>query len=413
MATNIEREDNLVSVSRNTKTKIYDETRKDDLLSESLTTLIVVFKDKDGVYPNGKVIVSKEYVTKYTYDYTKDIDGNITSCIVTKTHSKSGQSIDFEKTQTKTYYNANGRVIRIEHDTRDGVTYRVEKMWYYSDGTLKEKHIKGTHVIDKFYYNTFGGLVLKTSYTIKSKTTTKSFSAIYNELGEVVHESYYDRNYGVTIERDKDHTGNLLSITKIFRHINDRKIFSKETKIYDPNADYKLSRTIKNGFVTEEIKYDLNGEILETITRDKDGQVVTIFERHIDEESGEKTIDRHIYITDKHGKMKTKYIRATYDEDNALLLYSEDNSIVTTYTYDENNRRTFAITKQLIDGDFVIVSTIEYEYTEDIETGKKIRTRKEERYDKNGNTIFKNSYQDSQTDIEKESITEFRKYEIV
>ena len=121
MATNIEREDNLLRVYRNTVTHIYDENKKDDLLSTTDATLIVVFKDKEGTYPDGKVVESKETVTKYKYDYSKDTDGNITSCIVTKTISKTGQSTDYEKIVTKTFYDKNGRITRVEHNTRDVV----------------------------------------------------------------------------------------------------------------------------------------------------------------------------------------------------------------------------------------------------------------------------------------------------
>ena len=409
MATNIEREDNLLRVYRNTVTHIYDENKKDDLLSTTDATLIVVFKDKEGTYPDGKVIESKETVTKYKYDYSKDTEGNITSCVVTKTVSKTGQSTDYEKVVTKTFYDKDGHITRVEHNTRDGITYRIEKMWYYPDGTLKEKWVKGTHVIDKFYYNASGKLILKTAYTIKSKATARLYYASYNEFGELVHETFPAENYMVSFERDKDHTGHILSVTKIFKHLDTRKVFAKETEVYDPAANYQLSRVIKNGFVTEVKKYNLKGEVVESVLKEDDAQVMTKIERHTDAETGEKTIEKHVYTTDNHGKTHTKYIKFVYSADDKLLVYAEDNSKVTTYTYNEDNKRESAITKQLIDGEFVVISKIEYSYSTDPET----RIRTEERYDKDGNVVFKQSYKESKTDVEQESVYEQRNYEIV
>ena len=409
MATNIEREDNLLRVYRNTVTHIYDENKKDDLLSTTDATLIVVFKDKEGTYPDGKVVESKETVTKYKYDYSKDTDGNITSCVVTKTISKTGQSTDYEKVVTKTFYDKDGRITRVEHNTRDGITYRIEKMWYYPDGTLKEKWVKGTHVIDKFYYSTLGKLILKTAYTIKSKATARLYCASYNEFGEVVHETFPAENYMVSFERDKDHTGHTLSVTKIFKHLDTRKVFAKETEVYDPAANYQLSRVIKNGFVTEVKKYNLKGEVVESVLKENDTQVMTKIERHTDSETGEKTIEKHVYTTDIHGNTHTKYIKFVYSADDKLLVYAEDNSKVTTYTYNEDNKRESAITKQLIDGEFIVISKIEYSYSTDPET----RIRTEERYDKDGNVVFKQSYKESKTDVEQESVYEQRNYEIV
>jgi hypothetical protein len=413
MATNIEREENLLKVYRNTITNIYDENKKDDLLSSTDATIVVVFKDKEGIYPDGKVVESRETVTKYKYDYSKDTEGNITGCTVTKTINKTGQSTDYEKISSKTFYNKNGQIVRIEYYNRDGIVFRIEKMWYYSDGTLREKWNKGTHVIDKYYYNTFGKLTSKLAYTIKSKALARLYSAIYDKSGELMQEIFYDANYMVSYERDKDHTGHTLSKTRIFKHLDTMKIFTKETEIYDPNANYQLAKVIKNGITTKRNKYNLKDEIIESFAMNGIVATLTQIERQTNPDTGEKTIEKHIYTSTRPGeKYKSKYIKFVYSANENLLVYAEDNSIVTTYTYNDDNKREFAITRQLIDDKFVVISKIEYEYSIDPETGKNIRTRTEEMYDKDGNLKFKESFKESKSDIEQVSVFEKRNYEI-
>ena len=413
MATNIVKEDNLLKVKHHTTTLVYDETRKDDLLSKTDLDLVVVFKDKDGEYPTGKIVVSNEFVTKYNYKYVTDDIGNILSCTITKTVSKNGQSTDIEKTSTTSFYDADGRVVKKEYYTRNGIMYNREQFWYWETGKLKTKKVKSTHVIETTEYNHDGNVVLVWAKTIASKCISKKYSATYNEKGEIVHYVEYGKGYECFVERDLDHDGNLLSITEIFKHLSDRKIFAKTTKVYDPNADYKLSRVIKNGFVVDQYWYDLEGQVIKNVKSEKDNDVITtIIERSTDIETGEKTVEKHIYFVDKCGKQRSKYIKEVYDENNNLLTFAEDNSKVTTYTYNEDNKRETAITKQLIDEEFVVIDSITYTYSTDEETGEEKKTRVEERYDAKGNITHKQTHIESITDTKKEYTVENRVYEV-
>ena len=412
MATNIVKEDNLLRVKHHTTTLVYDETRKDDLLSKTDLDLVVVFKDKDGEYPTGKIVVSDEFVIKYKYNYTKDSDGNIISCNVEKTMSKNGQSTDIEKTTNTTYYDDKGRVVKREYYTRTGIMYNREQFWYWGNGNIKTKTIKSTDSIQTTEYNQDGNVTIVWTKTIKSKSVARIYSATYNEYGELVHYVEHTKNFECFVERDKDHNGNTLSTTEIFRHLNNKKVFAKTTKVYDPNADFKISRVIKNGFVREQYWYDLESEVIKMVLKDDDVEIMTRISRSTDSETGEKTVEKHTYTTDRHGHQKSKYIKEVYDENNNLLTFAEDNSKVTTYTYNEDNKRESAITKQLIDGEFVMIDKIIYTYSTDEETGEELRTRVEERYDADGNITHKQTHTESETDIKKEYTVENRVYEI-
>lgn len=412
MATNIVKEDNLLRVKRHSTTLVYDESKKEDLLSKTDSDIIVVFKDKDGEYPTGKIVVSDEFVTKYNYKYVTDDIGNVLSCTVTKTTSKNGQSTDLEKTSTTEYYDEKGRIVKKEYYTRDGIMFNREQFWYWETGKLKTKKVKSTHVIQTTEYNQDGNPTLIWSKTIKSKAISRVYSATYNEKGEVIHFIKYGEGYECFIERDRDHNGDILSVTEIFKHLSDKKVFAKTTKVYDPNADFKISRVIKNGFVTEQYWYDLESEVIKMVLKEDDREVMTRIERSVDSETGEKTVEKHIYTTDKNGNQHIKYIKEVYDENNNLITFAEDNSKVTTYTYNEDNKRETAITKQLIDDEFVVIDKITYTYSTDEETGKETRTRIEERYDAEGNITHKQTHTESETDIEKEYTVENRVYEI-
>jgi len=411
MATNIEREDNLLQVIRNTNITIRDKEKHDNLLSVTDSHLVVVFKDDRGVYPNGKVSRSSEKVTKYNYEYRKDIDDStITSCVVTKTTSKTGENL--YKTIVETTYDVNNRPIKIEHKTKDGIVVKKTMLWYKSDGTITKKTVKGTDGLSTFYFDDRGNNVLITFKTLSSKIVNKVYSATYNDSNEKIHETHYTHNEETSIEIDKDHNGNKLSVTTIHRHLNDNKIFAKESIIYDPET-FKVSKVFKKGMLVASNKYDLNGDEVEMLIRESDKEVLTRIYRTIDEETGNKTVEKHIYITDVDDeKSHTKYIKYVYDKDNKLLLYSEDNSKVSSYTYNSDGKRESAITKQLVNDEFIVISKITYSYSMDEETGKQTITRIEERYDKNGNIVSKNINTNSTTDTEEENIHEIRLYEV-
>ena len=381
-------EANLLKEKRRTTTCVYDETKPEDLLSRTLTTMTVVYKDKDGTYPEGKIVQSDTEVLKNKYEYEKDDQGNIIGCKLTRTVTKNGQALDNETDSVVFYYDGLGRLIKTEYYTRTKVMYNREQFWYWGDTTtLKCKTIKSTDVLTTFDFNENGDVVLIVSKTLKSKVVNRKYEATYNKLGEC--ESYidWDKGYSVQIHRDKDHTGHILSVTKTFRHLDDRGVFSRKTKIYDPNSEYKISRVIENNMLKEAYTYNLNAELIKFVKFGIDGtETCTTIERSVDPDTEERTEETHTYITRPHKKQHSKYIKKTFDSTGKLLVYAEDNSKVTTYTY-EDDKRMSATTKQLVGDNFIVIDSIAYTYTEEQESNSKTRT--EERYDANGSTVMK------------------------
>ena len=408
MATNIVKEDNLVKVKQHSTVLQYDTLIKTDLMSKTDTDLVVVFKDKDGEYPDGKIVESNEIVIKYDYDYDRDNDGNVLSCKVTKKIIRNGQSTDFEKMGTISYYDKKGRVIKKEITDRRGIVLYKEQFWYYSNNVLQRKKVKSTQTITTTEYRPDGKVSLIWTQTIKSGFQQKQYSATYDCQGNLLHYNDYSKGLDVCIERDVDHNDNVLSETEFFRHLTDKRVFAKTTKVYDPASDYKISEVIKNGFIVERYWYNLNSEIIKMMIKDEHGEVTTTIQRTVDPETNEKTVEKHIYKDAVH----SKYIKEVYDDQNNLITFAEDNSKVTTYTYNEDNKRETAITKQLVDGDFIVIDEINYEYDIDPDTGYGIKTRTEKRYDKDGNVIHKQIHKENTAEIRQEYTVENRFYEV-
>lgn len=114
-------------------------------------------------------------------------------------------------------------------------------------------------------------------------------------------------------------------------------------------------------------------------------------ETFTDSDTGNKTTITSIKIIDQEsGKViKDSSIKTIHDKDNKLLSYSEDNTIVSTYEYDEEGRRSSVITKKLIDDEFVVINKVLYTYSTDEETGKTTKTRQLTVFDKDGNITNK------------------------
>lgn len=401
----------LVKEKRHTLTHTYDSERPDDLLSVSDSNVEIVYKSKDGtIYPEGKVVRSDTVVKNNTYEYEKDEQGNILGCIVTTTIVKNGQAIDTDKGPVISYYDGLGRVVKIEHYTKTKIVFNREQFWYWGDTTtIRKKTVKSTDVLTTSEYNTDGKAVLIWSKTLKSGAINKKYEAIYDASGECTFYTDYDRKYTVQIDRDKDFEGHLLALNKTFRRLNDRAIFSKKCEIYNPNAEYKLAKVIENNIVKELYMYNLNAQVIKAVKTSDDGTVIeTNYEYSVDPETNERTEEEHIYITRPHNRQHSKYIKKTFDADNNLLVFAEDNSKVTTYTYEDGKRMT-AITKQLISGEFTVIDSIVYSYTED--KTSELKTRTETGYTEDGSIRFTREDVETNTPIQKYQNVVFKIYE--
>lgn len=372
--------------------------KKKDKISTSEEETTIVFKDKNGDYPYGKIIKNDKMIIFYNYDYTKDKYGNVLSCKMTTHKTKNGKSIDIDKESIINYFDKNGYLVRTQHNTRDGITYLTKNYEYNDDGDLTREITKGTQTITYRKYHK-KDLESITTKTIKSKMIHTNYRAYFDSKDRVYKVIDGDKGIERDYERDLDETDNVLSETIRFFDITttNKKLISYKTICYSPASGYKISKVIENGIVKEENIYDLNGELVREIHYN-DKQISTIdIERSTDPDTENITIITTHTNTDKDfNVLEKKIIKSVYNKDKTnLLYYSTDDSIVSTYEYDEFNRRKSVTIKKLINDEFKIISEIKFIYTTDKETGINTKTRIETDYDKNGNTIKQEKHTDT------------------
>lgn len=377
--------------------KKYSDDSKKDLVSEAKTDYIIVFKDKDGVYPEGKIIASNKFVTMYDYNYIKDNDGNVISCIIEKSVHKNGKLLDIEKTGEKKYFDKKGNLVKVELSTREGIIYSTLTYEYDSDNNVILEKAKGTHTVrTKTFYR--GEVKCITETTIQSKMTHTPYKAFFDNDGRIYKVIDGDKSVEINYERDFDAEGNILSETKRYFDISTttKKLISYEVKSYIPAANYKIGKVIKNGILTEEHTYNLKGEEIALFKLEDNKEYFTRIQKTVDTDNGNITTISTTLISDySDNTVKNKVVKRTVDKDNKLLLYSEDNSIVSTYEYDDEGRRTSVITKKLVGEEFVVINEILYTYTTDPETLETIRTRELTIFDIKGEPIAKTIHEES------------------
>lgn len=410
MATNIVKEDNLVKVIRNKNVITRNPERLEDVLSKYYFSQTVVFKDSEGVYPEGKVVHSEENGVNFRYEYKKDGEGNIVYCTVYAEQYDKGKST--KAGTTTIIYDRNGRVIEKNY-YYDGISWKRERYEYYSNGNLAKLKIKNTTTITTEEYDVNGKIVYIWDKTISSGAIHKKYLAKYNKDGDPERIVDFDKNRDSRIFYDKNHEGKIICVTEEIKECSNGRTVGKKVTSYAAETDYqRVSTEFDNGILVKKNTYDMNGELIQMLLRKDDREVLTRISKTIDEETGYIVEERTNTIT-KYGEDVpiTVVVRFVYDGDK-LMTYSEDNSKVTTYTYDEQGRRSTATTKQLIGEDFVVISEITYTYNTDSETGKEIATRTEVRFDKDGNKVSQDTRTESISDVETEHTSEFKKYEV-
>lgn len=391
---NIIVEDGTIKREINTIVHKFSDSTKKDLISETSIKTVVIFKDKDGnVYPDGKIIKSDEFVTMYDYEYNKESDGNVLSCKIAKSTMKNGKSIDIEKTTSTKYYDKQGRLIEEDFFTRDGIMYLRQRYEYDADNNIIARKDKSTDTKQTIKYHHNGEVISIINETIKSKAIHKKYNAFFDNKNRVYKTIDGDKSIETDYEREFNSDGNILSETKRFFDISttNKKLISYITTTYNPASGYKIDSVIKNGILTEKHEYNLKGEELGMYIVEEGKELFKRVETSTDSDTGNKTTITNIKIINQEsGKViKDSSIKTIHDKDNKLLSYSEDNTIVSTYEYDEEGRRSSVITKKLIDDEFVVINKILHTYSTDEETGKTTRTKQLIVFDKNGNIINK------------------------
>lgn len=407
---NIVIEDNLMKVIKHTTRLVYDADRPDDLLSQTDSDISVIFKMGDEEYPDGKIVRDDVHVTKYDYNYSTDSNGITTGCVVTITKGKNDKSLDHEKTKQVITYNEKGRPVNEQFYTREGVRYLVCEYVYNKDGILVKETKRGLQTTHISEYNNSGHILSLINITNKSKAKHIIYKVKFDNNGYLIEE-WLD-NIHRYIERDFDADGNMLSETQRNFNLDNTKLLSTKTIIYNTQANdstLKYAKIIENGITVEKREYNLKGDLISVWVKEDENEVFHRISKTVDDE-GIRTVNRKTCITMKNGKQEFEEIKETFDADNKLLSYAESNSKVTEYAYDDENRRVSAITKQLVNGEFIIVNEITYSYETDEETGNTTKTRIEKVLNENGDVITQTTHTETLTDNVKEFIKEERRY---
>lgn len=389
---NITIEDGTIERQISTITRVFSDSTKKDVLSDTKIVTDIIFKDKDGnTYPDGKIIVSDEYVKMNDYKYNRDENGNVLNCTITTSAKKNGKSIDIEKTTSIEYYDTSGKLTTKEFYTRDGIQYLSQKYEYSVDGKVSTRVDKGTDTFDTIKYNSNGDVVSIISETIRSKTRFKKYIAFFDSDNRIYKTIDGHKRIETDYERDFDGSGNMLSETKRFFDISTthKKLISYVVTSYNPAANYKIASIIENGILKEKHEYDTKGEEIEMYKVEEGKELFVRTESSVDEDTGNKTIVTSTKIIEQGtgNILKDSKVKTVYDSDKKLISYSEDNTISSVYEYDAEGRRTSVTTKKLIDGEYVTINQVLYTYTTN-ETAT-VRTRQLTVYDKDGNTTNK------------------------
>lgn len=408
---NITIDEGVINYRKHSIITKYSDSTKKDIVSKTMLDTTIVFKDGHGVYPDGKIISSNEIVTSYDYDYTKDENGNIVSCRISKNKKKNGKSIDIEKINEVKYYDELGRHIKTEYITRDGITYLTDKYSYDNDNNIIEKRSKGTHTVSTTKFNRNGEIYLIEDVTLKSKAVHTEYRAFFDNDGRVYKVIDGNKHIETDYERDLNDEGKVLSETIRYFDISSttKKLISYKVTSYNPVVDYKIDKVIENGILKERHIYDLKGDEIGLFIMEDDKELFIRNEKTIDDDTGNTICTRKETITDKKTGdiIKDTTTKSVYDINNNLLMYALDNSMVTDYEYDEEGKRKSAITKKLIGEEFVVINEVLYTY-ETTEEGTTVRTRQltvfNEKGEVNSKTIHKETITDTSTSYEEDTM---------
>lgn len=398
---NITIDEGIISYKKHNNITKYSDSSKKDIVSQTILNTVVVFKDEHGVYPDGKIILSDEIVISYDYDYIKDENDNVISCRISKNKKKNGKSIDIEKVNEVKYYDKLGRHIKTEYITRDGITYLTDKYSYDNDNNIIEKRTKGTHNVSTTKFNRDGEVTLIEDMTFKSKAVHTKYRAFFDNNGKIYKVIDGNNNIETDYERDLNDDGNVLSET--VRHFDisttTKKLISYTVNSYNPAVGYKIDKVIENGILKERHIYDLKGDEIGLFVLEDDKELFVRNEKTIDEDTGNIIRIRKETITNKKTGdiIKDTTTKAIYDINNNLLTFSLDNSMVTEYEYNEEGKRKSAITKKLIDEEFVVINEVLYTYETTTE-GDTVRTRQLTVFNEKGEVISKNIHKETVTD---------------
>lgn len=360
--------ENVANVYKHIETTIFDKERNSDILSFELETKRIIFKEGDKIYPTGKVVRENICTITSEYDYTKDENGNILECKVTKHNAHNNKQVFGSNTIVKTY-DENGHVKKVEVFSPDGILVNRQQFWYNENGKLITSKLteNSTNQVITSKYDNNGNLLLQYSKTYPLKALHKMYYVKRDKNGriiEMLHDNLIDY-----IKYDLDTDGDVISKETTVKNL-DGKITSKECICYNKNGDITL--VYENNILTKRCYYDLDGELIKEEKWDTHDYNIKNINKTHDSENNQTIIktETEEYVKDK----KTHYITSEkiIDDKNNIISYSKfvvdlvNNkacSHITLYEYDELNRKIHEIHKHTKgDGTVVTDEDIVYEY---------------------------------------------------
>ena len=398
----------LVQIHKQSKEK--DPNIEGLVLSSSDEYIQTVYNDE---FPEGKTWSQKHGFTT-TKEEFHDKDGNIDRLICTRLpFNTNPMRIDADLWVWKFVFDKDGKIIKEECLNSDNVV-RDSKQYFYDGNTRTKVVSKDKFVIKTAEFDQYGNIVEEYGKTINGKTPSRSYSAVYEPGDEhrVIETKDYEKGLVVTATRRRDETNHIIEEIFVTRKMyDDKRIIETVKTIFDPLHEYKVSRVERNGVLTEDYRYDEEGEVIHVFLKEREQTKVTRLSSETDPETGEKTITRVDNITYDNGTTETKALKRTYDMNGCLIAnVDSDTGSVTTYTYDENNRRLTATHKVVYNEQLIVAYEVKYTYNDSDESNTVIREFTQ--YDVNGNIVATETTTVSKSDLKDERIDERREYVI-
>ena len=407
MATNINDEQNLI-MKRTVKHILVRDSQTEGLVSSHSVEKTITTYGKDDP-PEGR-----SYTVKHGFNIDKQViedqNGVINRVICTKLPYNTeiaNLSLDTEKT----VFDKEGKRIKKEILDING-SPKIVKQYFYNGDTLERCVVKDNYTVTTFLYDQYGNCIERSGETIASKTKSKDFVAEF-EPGEehnLISIKMYSKGLVTTASCRYDDNKRVIERTLLTKKMfDDRRVVETLRTCYDPNHDYKVCRIERNGKLIEQYQYNSEGEVIYMFLKQGEVTKSTRMTSEVDPETGNKKITRVDYITLEDGTQKTETSVRTYDQNKNLLVNAE-NGTVTTYTYDENNRRLTAKHEVVFEEKLFTVGEVTYTYDDSDESVQKV-TREQKSYDLEGNVTFTKKDITTISELREERFEEFCKYD--
>ena len=398
----------LVQIHKQSKEK--DPNIEGLLLSSSDEFIQTVYNEE---FPEGKTW-SKKHGFTTTKEELHDKDGNIDRLIYMRLpFNTSPMRIDADLWTWKFVFDKDGKIVKEECFNTDNVV-RDSRQYFYNGNTRTKVVAKDKFVIKTIEFDQYGNIVEEYGKTINGKTPSRSFSAVYEPGDEhrVIETKNYEKGLVITATRRRDETNHIIEEVFVTRKMyDDKRVIETVKTIFDPLHDYKVSRVERNGELTEDYRYDEEGEVIYVFLKDREETKVTRLSSETDPETGEKTITRVDHITYDNGTTVTEISKRIYDANDCLITDIKNDGSVTTYTYDENNRRLTATHKVVYNEQLIVAYEVKYTYDDSQESSNTV-VREFTQYDVNGNIVATETTTMSKSELKDEHISERREYVI-